>query len=747
VSGTTAADSSGHGNNGSSSGSVALGQPGAPAFDSDTAIRLGSGSPAGLITVPDSASLDYGDTVTIEAWVRLLGLPPTGSTGANIATKDTGTLVARILPSGVVSLRKSGVAEIVESTAAVPVDGMYHQVVAVKSGTNVHIYLDGVDVTGTVNNQTLANNTQPLTVAGDASTGAVINGYLDELSIYGRGLSATEVANHYAAGHYGACSPISGATAATYTATTGDDGSGLQVAVTASNSAGSATALSSSSAAVTSAVSSPPSNTSPPTISGLAQQGQTLTASTGTWSGTQPISYAYQWQRCDVNGGSCGNIASATNTTYTLTSGDLGSTIGATVTASNSSGQSTATSTQTPTVVASGSDGYIDQSFSGAGDVAPSGSKPESKLWWNDGSWWADMWSSSASSFDIFRLNVATQHWIDTGVRIDNRPGTRADALWDGSHLYVASHVFSTCGCSVSAPGNPAYLYRYSYNPSSKTYSLDSGFPVQIDNTSSETLVIDKDSTGTLWATWAQDDQVEVEHTIGGNDATWGSPFVLPVSGASNLNTDDISSSLAFGGNKIGIMWSNQTDSAMYFSVHVDGDPDSAWTASRSAVPGPNLGNADDHLNLKSLQTDGSGRVFAAVKTSLTDLPNPNPNAPLIMLLVRDPSTGDWTNYVFSTIGDNETRPIVLLDTQNNIIHMFATGPESGGSIYEKTSPLNSISFASGLGTPVIQDGTSAAINNATSTKQNVNSTTGLVVLATNSTTGYYWHNYESLGP
>jgi hypothetical protein len=117
------------------------------------------------------------------------------------------------------------------------------------------------------------------------------------------------------------------------------------------------------------------------------------------------------------------------------------------------------------------------------------------------------------------------------------------------------------------------------------------------------------------------------------------------------------------------------------------------------------------------------------------------------MLLVRDPATGDWSNYVYSTVGDQQTRPIVLLDEQNNVIHMFATATDEGGTIYEKTSPLNSISFAPGRGTRSVQDGASAGMNNATSTKQNLNSTTGLVVLATNSATGYYWHNYEPLGP
>src|SRR5512146_1096265 len=48
-----------------------------------------------------------------------------------------------------------------------------------------------------------------------------------------------------------------------------------------------------------------PSNTSPPTITGTAVAGETLTAGPGSWTGTPPISYALAWQRCDAAGGNC----------------------------------------------------------------------------------------------------------------------------------------------------------------------------------------------------------------------------------------------------------------------------------------------------------------------------------------------------------------------------------------------------------------------------------------------------------
>jgi hypothetical protein len=100
---------------------------------------------------------------------------------------------------------------------------------------------------------------------------------------------------------------------------------------------------------------SPPANSVLPVISGTAQQGQTLTASTGTWSGS-PTSYAYQWRRCDTAGAGCADVAGATVQTYTLVSGDVGSTIRVVVTATNGGGSTSATAAQTATVsAASGS--------------------------------------------------------------------------------------------------------------------------------------------------------------------------------------------------------------------------------------------------------------------------------------------------------------------------------------------------------------------------------------------------------
>lgn len=95
----------------------------------------------------------------------------------------------------------------------------------------------------------------------------------------------------------------------------------------------------------------PVSNTAPPSIAGSAREGQTLTAAPGSWTGTTPMSFAYQWRRCDGAGSSCADIAMASSTSYTLTPADDGATIVVRVTAANAAGSAAADSQPTGAVV------------------------------------------------------------------------------------------------------------------------------------------------------------------------------------------------------------------------------------------------------------------------------------------------------------------------------------------------------------------------------------------------------------
>jgi len=100
-------------------------------------------------------------------------------------------------------------------------------------------------------------------------------------------------------------------------------------------------------------ITSPPVNTALPTVSGTATQGQVLTTSNGSWSGS-PTDYSYQWRQCDSSGANCSDISGATQGSYTLAAGDVGHTIRVVVTATNAGGSTPATATQTGSIASSG---------------------------------------------------------------------------------------------------------------------------------------------------------------------------------------------------------------------------------------------------------------------------------------------------------------------------------------------------------------------------------------------------------
>ena len=379
--------------------------------------------------------------------------------------------------------------------------------------------------------------------------------------------------------------------------------------------------------------------------------------------------------------------------------------------------------------------GYRDFDFGNGVLDTPTGEKPESKIWFNDGFWWGSLWSPSANSYTIHKFNVGSQSWASTGTAIDDRGQSKADALWTGTKLYFVSHIYSTTPGPASS-GQEARLYRYSY--SAGVFTLDAGFPVNVNSSVSETLVLDRDSTGQLWITWTESGKVKINRSTT-DDLTWGTPFDLPGQGT-NIDPDDISSVVAFGGNKIGVMWSNRNDQKAYFAVHLNSDADLTWQAPEQALADAVLGNvADDHLNLK-MTTDGSGNLYGVGKTRLSASGSPH-----IYVLQRT-SAGVWSKHLVGKVKDGHTRPIIAIDDENGKIYIFTMSDVTGDDvIYMKSSSFPDPVFAEGVGTPFIKSATETHISNPSSTKQPLDSNTGILVIASDQNTHDYFHNYLDL--
>jgi len=102
----------------------------------------------------------------------------------------------------------------------------------------------------------------------------------------------------------------------------------------------------------TAASSAAPVNTAEPKISGTAQEGQTLSGSSGTWTGTGTITYKYQWRRCNAQGNGCSNIGGADSSNYQLRTADVGHTVRVRVTAKNADGSASSDSNESAVVTA-----------------------------------------------------------------------------------------------------------------------------------------------------------------------------------------------------------------------------------------------------------------------------------------------------------------------------------------------------------------------------------------------------------
>jgi hypothetical protein len=135
--------------------------------------------------------------------------------------------------------------------------------------------------------------------------------------------------------------PIDGQTDSEYFLDAEDVGLTLTCVVTATNATDDVAAESAASDTINSA----PIINTPPTITGTAQEGETLTAGTGVWLDHPNSTFTYQWKRDTVD------ISGATANTRLLALADVGAVITVTVNALNTYGQASSTSDPTDEVI------------------------------------------------------------------------------------------------------------------------------------------------------------------------------------------------------------------------------------------------------------------------------------------------------------------------------------------------------------------------------------------------------------
>ncbi len=363
----------------------------------------------------------------------------------------------------------------------------------------------------------------------------------------------------------------------------------------------------------------------------------------------------------------------------------------------------------------------------------PTTSSAQSKLWFADGAWWGALFGPATQRLGIFRLDPQTHVWADTGAMIDERPFVDADVVWTGTKLYAVT------GGSRPSDNHSIRVRRFSYDAETGSYAMDPDFPVTIHPAGSNPAVMAVDSTGVVWVTYVVDSHVWVTHTLD-NDNRWSKPISLMGTEAT-VDLTDVSSIVAYGPGRIGVLWTNQR-AGVYFSSREDGSPDDAWSPAEGVLTGQ---RPDQQLSMTTYPIDGApGGVAAAIGTTF-DEGSGRGLDPLTLLATRDPS-GTWDTTLVGLVRDRHSRPIVLVDDERSTIAVAATSPGSGGAIYYKRSPLDPIQFDTGIGVPLVSSAVDLTIDDVTAGKAPLTAESGLLVLANDRTSGRYLHGVVDIG-
>jgi len=278
-----------------------------------------------------------------------------------------------------------------------------------------------------------------------------------------------------------------------------------------------------------------PSNTTPPAITGVAVVGEKLTAVSGSWTGTPPISLSLAWQRCDASGGGCTSIDGQTGTTYLATIDDVSRTLRVLEKATNGEGSASAQSARTAVVTG------ITTPVS-TGDPVVSGASFEgSTLSTTTGTW-----SGTSLAFGYQWVRCGADGGLPDGSNCPSIPGAT-----ESSYTLVAADIGHRLRVQVTA-SNPAGTATAASNPSALVeQSTTTGPPRSVVEPSiSGTLVLGRILFASI-GTWAGETPISFAYQwmrCGADGGVSDASNCAAISGADTssytLATDDVGARL-----------------------------------------------------------------------------------------------------------------------------------------------------------------------------------------------------------
>lgn len=299
------------------------------------------------------------------------------------------------------------------------------------------------------------------------------------------------------------------------------------------------------------------------------------------------------------------------------------------------------------------------------------------RVWAAAGTWWAILLAANGE-WRIARLDAAAQVWVDTGTVVDARRSSRADAVWDGTTLLVASAV------EGGGSDEPILVTRFRYRPDVERFVLDADFPIVVAHGPARAW-IDRDPSGRLWLALLANGSLRVAHSIG-DDHRWSSVVPLAPSGATVTAVAVASSSAT-----LAIAYAEQDDR----TVHV-------------ARPATDASWDEERLDL-------AGVTSAPIELEATVLPGPGDRlavgarlsnegaaalAPGLVVGVRS-ADGAWRQAVADRIKDH-AGSFALVPTGDGQLTVVSTPSGDGGWLLAKSSPAATLAFESGPGTPIL---------------------------------------------